>query len=183
MHCSVKKVKRTLDYHNLTEGQSKQCAWLANTNHCEFIHLLLVQMKLTADALKRKQQEDPEIGKCFTGGSHRPLLSLYSSWQYLQPIHVAPIIHLLQDAVTGRSAVSPRSVSSVSERYQKAVCYTRRAGQGQRRVSTQQQDLYLLLCERRITARTLINDLHRAMCRFPTKLLGLHEGDTRPPHL
>lgn len=159
MHCSVKK--RTLDYHNMTEGQSKQYAWLANTNHCEFIHLLLVQMKLTAGALKRKQQEDPEKGKCFTGGSHRPLLSLYSSWQYLQPIHVAPIIHLLQDAVTGRSAVSPRLVSS----------YTRRAGQGQRRVSTQQQDLYLLLCERRITARTLINDLHRAMCRFLTKLL------------
>lgn len=114
MHCSVKKVKRTLDYHNMTEGQSKQYAWLANTNHCEFIHLLLVQMKLTAGALKRKQQEDPEKGKCFTGGSHRPLLSLYSSWQYLQPIHVAPIIHLLQDAVTGRSAVSPRLVSSVS---------------------------------------------------------------------
>lgn len=112
MHCSVKK--RTLDYHNMTEGQSKQYAWLANTNHCEFIHLLLVQMKLTAGALKRKQQEDPKKGKCFTGGSHRPLLSLYSSWQYLQPIHVAPIIHLLQDAVTGRSAVSPRLVSSVS---------------------------------------------------------------------
>lgn len=161
MHCSVKKVKRTLDYHNMTESQSKQYAWLANTNHCESIHLLLVQMKLTAGALKRKQQEDPEKGKCFTGGSHRPLFSLYSSWQYLQPIHVAPIIHLLQDAVTGRSAVSPRSVSSVSERYQK----------GQRRVSTQQQDLYLLLCERRITARTPINDLHRAMCRFLTKLL------------
>lgn len=77
MHCSVKK--RTLDYHNMTEGQSKQYAWLANTNHCEFIHLLLVQMKSTAGALKRKQQEDPEKGKCFTGGGHRPLLSLYSS--------------------------------------------------------------------------------------------------------
>lgn len=76
MHCSEQKLNRELDYHNMTEGQSKQYAWLGNTNHCEAIHLLLVQMKVRAGALKRKQQEDPEKGECFTGGSHRPLLSL-----------------------------------------------------------------------------------------------------------
>ena len=75
--------------------------------------------------------------------------------RYLQPIQVAQVVQLLQDgtsihaAITRMLAVSPSTVSRAWRRYQETGHYTRRAGQGHTRETTQQQGRYLLLCVRR----------------------------------
>ena len=112
----------------------------------------------------RQQQDEPKKGNGFAAGGQRPVLSAHPFWVILLKFYIWLVLfsllehedvpaahsgctggHLL--AVTRMFAVSPSTVSRVWSRYQELGHYTRRAGQGRKRATTQQQDL--LLCARR----------------------------------
>ena len=110
--------------------------------------------------------------------------------RYLQPCEVAQAVQLLQDGssvrlVARRFGVSPSVISRAWRRFQETGQYSRRAGQGRRRATTQQQDRFLRLSamrSRRCTARSLQGDFQRdtgVRISDQTVRNRLHEGGMR----
>ena len=144
----------TLNHHSKTPCQLNfrdQCVHSGSTSD-ESLSPALVQMKVTTGAMEAKATQ---LTQSVCG--HTQLFSPLPSWLillWLLPNQAAQVVQLLQDdtstcAVTRRFVVSPSTVSRAWRRNQEAALYTRRAGQGRRRASTQEQHRYPLLWARR----------------------------------
>ena len=90
--------------------------------------------------------------------------------RHLDACQVAQAVQLVQDGtpvreVARRFGVSPSTVSRLWTRFRETGLYTRRPGQGRRRLTTPRQDRYLRVRvgrHRRSTAQDLQEDLRRA---------------------